>query len=150
MESQTSIYTRTSSLNHLGQEDASLWMEYRTLCYSSKKIIATGLLCQCHCRAPGVLCQQVLVSITKWQILVSFQDPNLTLFTRTPDLSDCFQQTVLLWTPAATLWICSVFYIPYLLSLPPLYAWRDKSIINILKMVRKWFSTLYSFLLELL
>ena len=106
-------------------------------------------MCLCQCCAPGVLRQQILASVIKWQILVPFQDPNLTLFTHTPDLSDCFQQTVLLWTPAATLWICSVFYIPYLLSLPPLYRWRDKSAINILKMVTKWFSGFYSFLLKL-
>ena len=72
-------------------------------------------------------------------ILFVFQDPNLTLYTHTPDLSDCFQQTVLLWVPAALLWICSVFYIPYLLSLPSLYGWRDKSKLNIMKMVRRYF-----------
>ncbi len=65
-----------------------------------------------------------------------FQDPDQTLYTYEPDLSRCFQFTILSWIPPAVLWFSSGFYIPYLLSLPSLFGWRDKSKLNILKMVR--------------
>ncbi|XP_007248892.3 multidrug resistance-associated protein 1 [Astyanax mexicanus] len=37
-------------------------------------------------------------------------DWNQTWYTHTPELSDCFQHTVLVWAPCIYLWICSPFY----------------------------------------
>uniref|UniRef100_A0A8B9LI33 ABC-type glutathione-S-conjugate transporter n=1 Tax=Astyanax mexicanus TaxID=7994 RepID=A0A8B9LI33_ASTMX len=42
--------------------------------------------------------------------LLIFQDWNQTWYTHTPELSDCFQHTVLVWAPCIYLWICSPFY----------------------------------------
>uniref|UniRef100_A0A8B9RLN9 ABC-type glutathione-S-conjugate transporter n=1 Tax=Astyanax mexicanus TaxID=7994 RepID=A0A8B9RLN9_ASTMX len=38
------------------------------------------------------------------------KDWNQTWYTHTPELSDCFQHTVLVWAPCIYLWICSPFY----------------------------------------
>ncbi|XP_053494146.1 multidrug resistance-associated protein 1 [Ictalurus furcatus] len=37
-------------------------------------------------------------------------DWNQTWYTHTPELSDCFQNTVLVWAPCIYLWLCSPFY----------------------------------------
>ncbi|KAL7890686.1 hypothetical protein AOLI_G00001620 [Acnodon oligacanthus] len=37
-------------------------------------------------------------------------DWNQTWYTHTPELSDCFQNTVLVWAPCIYLWVCSPFY----------------------------------------
>lgn len=42
--------------------------------------------------------------------LLIFQDWNLTWYTHSPELSDCFQNTVLVWAPCIYLWLCSPFY----------------------------------------
>lgn len=42
--------------------------------------------------------------------LLIFQDWNQTWYTHTPELSDCFQNTVLVWAPCIYLWLCSPFY----------------------------------------
>nr|XP_040022283.1 multidrug resistance-associated protein 1-like isoform X1 [Gasterosteus aculeatus aculeatus] len=41
-------------------------------------------------------------------------DWNLTWYTSQPDLTQCFQHTVLVWSPCVYLWICSPFYLLYL------------------------------------
>uniref|UniRef100_A0A673AZ73 ABC-type glutathione-S-conjugate transporter n=1 Tax=Sphaeramia orbicularis TaxID=375764 RepID=A0A673AZ73_9TELE len=46
--------------------------------------------------------------------LVWFQDWNLTWNTDRPNLSRCFQHTVLVWFPCVYLWTCSPFYLLYL------------------------------------
>lgn len=43
-------------------------------------------------------------------LLLNFQDWNQTWYTHTPELSDCFQNTVLVWAPCIYLWLCSPFY----------------------------------------
>ncbi|XP_055013931.1 LOW QUALITY PROTEIN: multidrug resistance-associated protein 1-like [Boleophthalmus pectinirostris] len=43
-----------------------------------------------------------------------FWDWNLTWYTERPDLTQCFQQTVLVWSPCIYLWTCSPFYLLYL------------------------------------
>lgn len=43
-------------------------------------------------------------------LLLTFQDWNQTWYTHTPELSDCFQNTVLVWAPCIYLWLCSPFY----------------------------------------
>ncbi|KAJ0033820.1 hypothetical protein NQD34_000927 [Periophthalmus magnuspinnatus] len=46
-------------------------------------------------------------------------DWNLTWYTERPDLTQCFQQTVLVWAPCIYLWTCSPFYLLYLLLHAP-------------------------------
>ncbi|KAK1798739.1 hypothetical protein P4O66_007035, partial [Electrophorus voltai] len=43
-------------------------------------------------------------------LLLAFQDWNQTWYTHTPELSDCFQHTVLVWAPCVYLWVCTPFY----------------------------------------
>lgn len=43
-------------------------------------------------------------------LLLILQDWNQTWYTHTPELSDCFQNTVLVWAPCIYLWLCSPFY----------------------------------------
>ncbi|KAM4662137.1 ATP-binding cassette sub-family C member 3 [Discoglossus pictus] len=43
-----------------------------------------------------------------------FWDSNLTLYTDTPDLTLCFQNTVLAWVPCIYLWVALPFYYIYL------------------------------------
>uniref|UniRef100_A0A8B9RPH0 ABC-type glutathione-S-conjugate transporter n=1 Tax=Astyanax mexicanus TaxID=7994 RepID=A0A8B9RPH0_ASTMX len=52
------------------------------------------------------LCHFVTVSV--------FQNWNLTWFTPNPDLTECFQHTVLVWFPCFYLWLCAPFYFLYL------------------------------------
>ncbi|XP_076852199.1 multidrug resistance-associated protein 1-like isoform X2 [Brachyhypopomus gauderio] len=40
-------------------------------------------------------------------------DWNLTWYTPHPDLTQCFQHTVLVWLPCFYLWLCSPFYLVY-------------------------------------
>lgn len=44
------------------------------------------------------------------------QDPNLSWYTDDPDLTECFQKTVLIWTPCIFLWVFSSFEAYYLLK----------------------------------
>ncbi|XP_054875423.1 multidrug resistance-associated protein 1-like isoform X2 [Amphiprion ocellaris] len=41
-------------------------------------------------------------------------DWNITWYTSTPDLTKCFQHTVLVWFPCVYLWTCSPLYLVYL------------------------------------
>ncbi|XP_070706055.1 multidrug resistance-associated protein 1-like [Pempheris klunzingeri] len=43
-----------------------------------------------------------------------FWDWNVTWYTSRPDLTRCFQHTVLVWFPCIYLWTCSPFYLLYL------------------------------------
>ncbi|AWP14803.1 putative multidrug resistance-associated protein 1-like, partial [Scophthalmus maximus] len=43
-----------------------------------------------------------------------FWDWNLTWYTSRPDLTQCFQHTVLVWFPCIYLWTCSPLYLLYL------------------------------------
>ncbi|KAH8403128.1 hypothetical protein KR222_005772 [Zaprionus bogoriensis] len=44
----------------------------------------------------------------------TFWDPNLTWWTTDPDFTPCFEQTVLVWTPCAFLWVFVLFDFYYL------------------------------------
>ena len=46
--------------------------------------------------------------------LFRLQDLNLTWYTDDPDLTPCFQQTVLVWAPCAFLWLFSFLELYYL------------------------------------
>ncbi|CAK6982138.1 multidrug resistance-associated protein 1-like isoform X1 [Scomber scombrus] len=56
-------------------------------------------------------------------MLVSGLDPlwdwNLTWYTTQPDLTQCFQHTILVWFPCVYLWTCSPLYLLYLKLRPP-------------------------------
>ena len=45
---------------------------------------------------------------------VVLQDWNLTWYTPHPDLTQCFQHTVLVWFPCIYLWVCAPLYLVYL------------------------------------
>ncbi|XP_020285956.1 multidrug resistance-associated protein 1 isoform X1 [Pseudomyrmex gracilis] len=45
-----------------------------------------------------------------------FWDANLTWHTNDPDLTECFQKTILIWTPCAFLWVFSAMEAYYLLN----------------------------------
>ncbi|XP_018617366.1 canalicular multispecific organic anion transporter 2 isoform X4 [Scleropages formosus] len=46
--------------------------------------------------------------------LSQFWDPNLTLYTDSPDLTECFQMSLLSWFPSIYLWIAFPLYFLYL------------------------------------
>uniref|UniRef100_A0A9J7YYP2 ABC-type glutathione-S-conjugate transporter n=1 Tax=Cyprinus carpio carpio TaxID=630221 RepID=A0A9J7YYP2_CYPCA len=47
-------------------------------------------------------------------LTLCFQDWNVTWYTAHPDLTQCFQHTVLVWFPCFYLWVCAPFYCLYL------------------------------------
>uniref|UniRef100_A0A673JV88 ABC-type glutathione-S-conjugate transporter n=1 Tax=Sinocyclocheilus rhinocerous TaxID=307959 RepID=A0A673JV88_9TELE len=47
-------------------------------------------------------------------LTLCFQDWNVTWYTPHPDLTQCFQHTVLVWFPCFYLWVCAPFYCLYL------------------------------------
>lgn len=54
--------------------------------------------------------------ILTYILYFNFQDSNLTWHTDNPDLTPCFEKTVLVWTPCIYLWIASLldaYYIFY-------------------------------------
>ena len=55
--------------------------------------------------------------------------------TTNPDLTRCFQSTVLAWLPCAYLWLCSLFYVPALATRPTCSRWADTSPRNAVKLV---------------
>lgn len=44
-----------------------------------------------------------------------FQDANLTWYTNNPDLTVCFEKTILIWVPCAFLWVFSLMEAYYIL-----------------------------------
>ena len=44
-----------------------------------------------------------------FQLYMIFKDSNVSWYTHDPDLTECFQNTVLIWPPCFLLWIFSVF-----------------------------------------
>ena len=55
--------------------------------------------------------------------------------TTRPDLPECFQQTVLVWVPAALLWACLPLHALQLALTPTLYSLRYKTPFNTFKIV---------------
>ena len=66
----------------------------------------------------------------------SFQDDAITLDTDNPDLTDCFQKTVLTWIPCGTLFVTLFYWVPYLYRLPAVHNWCNTSPLNLMKIVR--------------
>lgn len=50
------------------------------------------------------------------QLFSLFKDTNLTWYTNKPDLTECFQKTILVWVPCIFLWIFSTMEAYYLLN----------------------------------
>ncbi|KAI0216331.1 Multidrug resistance-associated protein 1, partial [Lamellibrachia satsuma] len=59
---------------------------------------------------------------------------SITVNTTNPDLTRCFQSTVLAWLPCAYLWLCSLFYVPALATRPTCSRWADTSLRNAIKL----------------
>ena len=66
----------------------------------------TEFVCVCLC--VWCVCVRVCVCI------LLFQDWNVTWYTPHPDLTQCFQHTVLVWFPCFYLWLCAPFYFLFL------------------------------------
>ncbi|KAM9296382.1 ATP-binding cassette sub-family C member 3 [Gastrophryne carolinensis] len=80
----------------------------------------------------------------------TFWDSNLTLYTDNPDLTPCFQNTVVAWLPVIYLWLMMPFYIIYLrynrrgyivLSL----LCKAKTLFGVLLWIVSWADLFYSF-----
>ena len=64
------------------------------------------------------------------------QDNGLSWNTSTPDLSKCFQKSVLLWIPCGFLWLCFPFLLIWYRSQATVnQKLNDKSSLNIAKLV---------------
>ena len=50
-----------------------------------------------------------MFQLITFQLYMIFKDSNVSWYTNDPDLTECFQKTVLIWTPCFLLWIFSVF-----------------------------------------
>ncbi|KAI0214170.1 Multidrug resistance-associated protein 1, partial [Lamellibrachia satsuma] len=59
---------------------------------------------------------------------------SISVNTTNPDLTRCFQWTVLAWLPCAFLWLCSLFYVPALATRPTCSRWADTSLRNAVKL----------------
>ena len=76
-------------------------------------------------------CEHVLNPCTS-----EFQSDILTLQTSTPDLTDCFQNTVLVWIPCGFFWISMIYWIPFLRQQERRSHWGQSSVLNLVKSVR--------------
>ncbi|XP_039980041.1 multidrug resistance-associated protein 1 isoform X3 [Xiphias gladius] len=79
-----------------------------------------------------------------------FWDWNTTWYTANPDLTQCFQNTVLVWLPCLYLWMCAPFYLIYLRShdrgyicMSPLN--KAKTAVGLLLWMICWSDVFYSF-----
>lgn len=66
---------------------------------------------------------------------IAFQDLNVTWNTDEPDLTNCFQRTVLIWTPCSFLWTFAFLEIYYILNsrrkhVPTTWKYLSKLILN--------------------
>ena len=70
-------------------------------------------------------------------LYVGWQSQNLTVDTSNPDLTRCFQDSVLVGVPCVYLWLCCLFYIPLLARTPSVHhGCQGISRLNTAKMVR--------------
>uniref|UniRef100_A0A8C6UR78 Multidrug resistance-associated protein 1 n=1 Tax=Neogobius melanostomus TaxID=47308 RepID=A0A8C6UR78_9GOBI len=82
--------------------------------------------------------------------LCSLQDWNLTWHTDVPELTQCFQNTVLAWLPCLYLWLCAPFYILYLHTHSSGYICMNhfnkaKTAVSFLLWIICWADVFYSF-----
>ncbi|KAM3597276.1 uncharacterized protein V6R79_002334 [Siganus canaliculatus] len=79
-----------------------------------------------------------------------FWDWNLTWYASNPDVTQCFQSTVLVWLPCLYLWICAPIYYIYLHSHDHGYICMNhlnkaKTVVGLLLWIICWSDVLYSF-----
>nr|XP_019958522.1 PREDICTED: multidrug resistance-associated protein 1-like isoform X1 [Paralichthys olivaceus] len=79
-----------------------------------------------------------------------FWDWNHTWYTQNPDLTQCFQNTVLVWLPCLYLWICAPIYLIYLRShdcgyICMNYLNKAKTAVGSLLWIICWSDVFYSF-----
>ncbi|KAE8283707.1 Multidrug resistance-associated protein 1 [Larimichthys crocea] len=79
-----------------------------------------------------------------------FWDWNRTWYTANPDLTQCFQNTVLVWLPCLYLWICAPIYLIYLRSHNRGYICmshlnKAKTAVGLLLWIICWSDVFYSF-----
>ncbi|MGH0130137.1 UNVERIFIED_CONTAM: hypothetical protein FKN15_041188 [Acipenser sinensis] len=79
-----------------------------------------------------------------------FWDWNRTWYTPNPDLTQCFQNTVLVWVPCIYLWVCAPFYYLYLHShnrgyIRMSHLNRAKTVFGFLLWIICWADVFYSF-----
>ncbi|NXG12463.1 MRP3 protein, partial [Sakesphorus luctuosus] len=79
-----------------------------------------------------------------------FQDSNLTIHTDNPDLTPCFQNTILAWIPSIYLWSALPFYLLYLKHNKRGYIvlsvlCRFKTLFGVLLWAVSWADLFYSF-----
>ena len=73
-----------------------------------------------------------------------FQSDNISIFTQTPDLTQCFQKTILCWIPTAYMLVTSCVYIPILAKRRTINRWKNISRFNLAKLVTPTFLFLQS------
>lgn len=79
--------------------------------HPEEKLITT-VMAYCNARKLKMsVTTQIFFLITS---LLFLQDWNRTWHSHNPDLTPCFQNTVLAWVPCLYLWICAPFYFLYL------------------------------------
>uniref|UniRef100_A0A3Q3IG20 Multidrug resistance-associated protein 1 n=1 Tax=Monopterus albus TaxID=43700 RepID=A0A3Q3IG20_MONAL len=79
-----------------------------------------------------------------------FWDWNRTWYTASPDLTQCFQNTVLVWLPCLYLWVCAPIYLIYLRSHNQGYICmshlnKAKTAVAVLLWMICWSDVFYSF-----
>ena len=66
---------------------------------------------------------------------VFLQSDDISLNTGTPDLTQCFQDTVVTWFCGGILVVCSLFLVPIYLTQPKVNSWTQRSWLNATKSV---------------
>ena len=74
----------------------------------------TGTFCRWHLVTQALNILGGLYCFLSFPCLI--QDWNSTWYITNPDLTQCFQNTVLVWLPCLYLWICAPIYLIYLRS----------------------------------
>ncbi len=111
-------------------EESNLGLTTHLFRLKSECVVRSGLFCTCNYMwqwclgAPRTLfsCCSVSQAVSFNNISVVllssclYQDWNRTWYTANPDLTQCFQNTVLVWLPCLYLWMCAPIYFIYLRS----------------------------------
>ena len=90
------------------------------------------------------------INVDYFFILYVFQDWNRTWYTEDPDLTECFEQTVLIWIPCAFLWLLAGLDIYYaLISRARNIPWSPlnvaKIVVIVMLMILQLLELAYSF-----
>ncbi|XP_053816200.1 ATP-binding cassette sub-family C member 3 isoform X1 [Vidua chalybeata] len=101
---------------------------------------------------PGVRWQHLCASAAAMEAFCGsrFWDSNLTIHTDNPDLTPCFQNTILAWIPSIYLWSALPFYLLYLKRSKRGYIMlsvlsRFKTLFGVLLWCVSWADLFYSF-----